>query len=77
MIVKLYTSRMLVSSTGWLQYYSIGHGETEVLSVALRDHGDGVIVIVMLASWETAATQFYFQCRIMSYDDIFHMIIIL
>ena len=40
-IVKLQTSRMLVSSTGWLQYYSIGHGETEVLSVALRDHGDG------------------------------------
>ena len=40
-IVKLQTSRMLVSSTGWLQYYSIGHGETEVLSVALRDIGDG------------------------------------
>ena len=40
-IVKLQTSRMLVSSNGWLQYYSIGHGETEVLSVALRDHGDG------------------------------------
>ena len=29
--------------------------------------------MVMLASWETAAAQFYFQCRIMLYD-IFPMI---
>ena len=35
-IVKT-SQRFVSSSTGC----SIGHGETEVLSVALRDHGDG------------------------------------